>query len=77
MGVVLDRSAWCLRPCLVSQVPSDVMLVFPSCLACSEKGWRDCSRFRGPGALAATMFFVACAGRIVIIRNHSIVSRAL
>ena len=30
-----------------------------SCLACSEKGWRDCNRFR-TGVLAATMLCSAC-----------------
>ena len=50
---------------LVSQVPSaHALLVFPraslvSCLACSEKGWRDCNRFR-TGVLAVTMLCSAC-----------------
>ena len=49
---------------LFSQVTSaHTMLVFPrasfvSCLACSEKWWRDCSRFR-PGVLAVTMLCIA------------------
>ena len=30
-----------------------------SCFACSEKGWRDCNRFR-PGVLAVTMLCSAC-----------------
>ena len=50
---------------LVSQVPSaHVLLVFPSaslvsCVACSEKGWRDCNRFR-PDVLAVMMLCSAC-----------------
>ena len=30
-----------------------------SCFACSEKGWRDCNRFR-PDVLAVTMLCSAC-----------------
>ena len=30
-----------------------------SCFACSEKGWRDCNRFR-PGVLAVMMLCSAC-----------------
>ena len=50
---------------LVSQVLSaHALFVFPwaslvSCFACSEKGWRDCNRFR-PGVLAVTMLCSAC-----------------
>ena len=50
---------------LVFQVPSaHTLLVFPwaslfSCLACSEKGWRDRSRFR-PGALVVTVSCSVC-----------------
>ncbi len=44
---------------LVSHVPSAHALVFPwaslvSCFACSERGWRDCNRFRS-GMLAVMM----------------------
>ena len=50
---------------LVSRVPSVfALLVFPrasfvSCLACSEKGWRDRNRFR-PGELAVTVSCSLC-----------------
>ena len=50
---------------LISQAHSThALLVFPraslvSCLACSEKGWRDCNRFR-PGVLDVTML---CSAR--------------
>ena len=42
----------------VSQVHSARALL-ASCFVCSEKGWRDCNRFR-PGVLAVTMLCSAC-----------------
>ena len=55
----------CVVSHLVSQVPSaHALFVFPcasfvSSLACSAKGWRDCSRFRS-GVLAVLRVVVAC-----------------
>ena len=55
---------------LVFQVPS-LHALLVSCLACSEKGWRDCSRFR-PGVLAVTMLCSVWLSS-ASARTHSIV----
>ena len=41
-----------------------------SCFACSEKGWRDCNRFR-PGVLAVTMLCMNCFRGLPLLRLPS------